>query len=73
MKASEVKTLQPDRTSHLCLCDSATNLVKYYLMLGGNKRRQKGDVFHDLRSEAFQARQEEPRRKKRQGMKPNTS
>ena len=34
--------------------------LKYYLMLGGKESRPKGDAFE---SEAFQARQEVPRRK----------
>ena len=49
-------------------CDRVTNLVKYYLMLGGNERRPKGDAFGKLSVRGTRAE-----KKKRQWMKQNTT
>ena len=43
---NEVKILLPNESPLFTVsCDRVTNLVKYYVMLGGNGRRPKRDAF----------------------------
>ena len=43
---NEVKILLPNESPLFTVsCDRVTNLVKYYIMLGGNGRRPKRDAF----------------------------